>query len=87
MRRGRSGWRGASGAVLAALLFGCQGADFDHQLILRQGTVYDGSGQPAFVTDVAVDGDRITAIGDLEQQRGEREIDIRGLAGPVSSTC
>lgn len=37
--------------------------DFD--LLIRGGSVVDGSGAPAFVADVAVRGDRIAAIGAL----------------------
>lgn len=34
-----------------------------HDLLLRGGTVVDGTGAPAFAADVAIDGDRIAAIG------------------------
>lgn len=48
-------------------------------LILRGGTVFDGSGAPGRVMDVAVTGDRITAVGPRLADGGE-EIDLRGLA-------
>ena len=48
-------------------------------LILRGGRVIDGSGAPAFDADVAVDGDRIVAVGDLSGLTAEREIDVSGL--------
>ena len=48
-----------------------------HDLVIRGGTVVDGSGRPGFVADVAVDGDRITRIGAIEA-RGRREIDAAG---------
>lgn len=48
-------------------------------LILRGGTVVDGTGAPAFPADVAVDGDRISAVGDLSGMSAEREIDASGL--------
>ena len=50
-----------------------------HDVIIRGGTVYDGSGSPARVADIAIDGDRIAAIGDLSAQKGKSEIDARGL--------
>ena len=34
-----------------------------HDLVIRGGTVVDGSGGTPFVADVAVDGDRIVAVG------------------------
>jgi N-acyl-D-amino-acid deacylase len=54
-----------------------------YDLILRGGTIYDGSGGKPFVGDVAVNGDRIVAVGavgDLGNARGKREVDARGLA-------
>ena len=39
----------------------------------------DGAGNPWFLADVALDGDRIAAIGDLGAATGVREIDATGL--------
>ncbi|MDX1673532.1 MAG: serine hydrolase [Longimicrobiales bacterium] len=52
----------------------------DHDLILRGGTVYDGTGAEAVAADVAIDGDRIAAVGDLSEATAVREIDASGLA-------
>lgn len=49
-----------------------------HDLVIRAGTVVDGSGAPRRVADVAVDGERIVAVGE-GIGRGRREIDARGL--------
>jgi N-acyl-D-amino-acid deacylase len=49
-------------------------------LILRGGTVYDGSGAPPRVADVAIDGDRIVKIGELGGFAGREELDVTGLA-------
>ncbi|HTG31480.1 MAG TPA: D-aminoacylase [Thermoanaerobaculia bacterium] len=54
-----------------------------YDLILRGGTIYDGSGGKPFVGDVAVNGDRIVAVaavGSLGNAKGKTEIDARGLA-------
>lgn len=48
-------------------------------LILRGGTVYDGTGKPSVVADVAVEDGRIAAIGKIDG-KAEREIDAKGLA-------
>jgi N-acyl-D-amino-acid deacylase len=50
-----------------------------HDLIIRNGTVVDGTGAPALRADIAIDGDRITAIGDLSTAIASREIDASGL--------
>jgi len=51
-----------------------------YDLILRGGTIYDGSGAKPLVGDVAVDGDRIAAVGSLGNAKGKTEIDAKGLA-------
>jgi N-acyl-D-amino-acid deacylase len=55
-----------------------QGAD-SVDVLIRNGTVYDGSGTPGRVTDVGVRGDRIVFIGDGSRMRAGRTIDARGL--------
>jgi N-acyl-D-amino-acid deacylase len=49
-------------------------------LIVRGGTVYDGSGGEPFVADVAVAGDRIARIGTLDSARAGTVIDAAGMA-------
>lgn len=56
----------------------CQTPDYD--VILRRGTVYDGTGTAPVVTDVAIKGDTIAAIGDLSDASARTEIDARGQA-------
>jgi N-acyl-D-amino-acid deacylase len=51
-----------------------------HDVIIRGGTVYDGMGGQGRITDVAIDGDRITVVGNLGEERGKEEINARGLA-------
>jgi N-acyl-D-aspartate/D-glutamate deacylase len=50
-------------------------------VLVRHGTVYDGSGGPAVRADVAVLGDRIVFVGDASAAGmvGRREIDATGL--------
>jgi N-acyl-D-amino-acid deacylase len=48
-------------------------------VVIRGGTVYDGSGAAGRAADVAITGDRITAVGTVAE-RGAREIDAKGLA-------
>ncbi len=61
------------------LMFGCAPAA-DHDIILRGGTVYDGTGQAPYVADIAVSGDTIAAIGDLGARTARSEFDVSGLA-------
>ncbi|MFN8051490.1 MAG: amidohydrolase family protein [Acidimicrobiales bacterium] len=48
-----------------------------HDLVIRNGRIVDGSGGPSFVGDVAIDGDRIVAVGEVADA-GRREIDAEG---------
>ncbi len=51
----------------------------DHELVIRGGTVFDGSGKPGREHDVAISGGRIAEVGRV-RGRGTEEIDARGLA-------
>jgi len=46
-------------------------------LVIRGGTIIDGSGAPPFDGDVAIEGDRISAVGKVDGS-GREEIDARG---------
>jgi N-acyl-D-aspartate/D-glutamate deacylase len=48
-----------------------------HDLVVRGGKVYDGTGAAPIDADVAIDGDRITAIGQISDS-GKREINAAG---------
>ena len=64
--------------ALAVLLITACGSD--HDLIIRGGSIYDGSGDPPVVADLAIDGDAISEIGDLSDRTARSEIDASGLA-------
>lgn len=66
--------------LVAALLLlnACQQQKFD--VVIRGGTVYDGSGKPGMVTDVGINADTIAAIGDLAKATGKIVINAEGLA-------
>jgi N-acyl-D-amino-acid deacylase len=67
---------------------GSQVAEYD--LILRGGTIYDGTGSEPFQGDLAFRKDSIVAIGDLSHFRGKAEIDVQGLAvapGFINMMC
>jgi len=48
-------------------------------LLLQNGTIYDGSGGPALRGDVAVAGERIVAVGSFPAGEAERVVDCTGL--------
>ena len=53
-------------------------ADFD--VIIRRGTVYDGTGAEPRQADVAIRGDRIAGIGDFKTATAKTIVDAKGLA-------
>ncbi len=71
--------------LVAALAFGTTtvargqpGDPFD--LIIRGGTIVDGTGQPSFSGDVAIRGDRIVTVGAVEPAVAARKtLEARGL--------
>lgn len=50
-----------------------------YDVLIRNGRVLDGSGNPWRRADVALQGNRIAAVGDLHGASAAREIDARGL--------
>ena len=48
-----------------------------YDLVIRNGKIVDGSGQPSFMGDIAIQNDRIVKIG-LVEESGNKEIDAEG---------
>src|SRR5437762_5488294 len=63
-------------AWLSALVAGAPAAEYD--LVIRDGKIVDGSGNPWFHGDVAIKGERIVAIGQVAGN-AKRLIDAKGL--------
>lgn len=65
--------------IIVAMTTGCsksQPADYD--LVIRGGTIFDGSGSPGVVGDIGIRADRIIAVGEINGS-GVRTIDASGL--------
>ena len=69
---------------LIFILLACFGhvasADPPFDVIIKGGTVYDGTGAEAKVTDIAIRGDRIAGVGDFAKATAKTIIDAHGLA-------
>ena len=66
-------------SLLTLILLGW-GKQPDYDVIIRNGIIYDGSGGKSYKADLAINGDTITAVGDLSNSNGRIEIDASGLA-------
>ena len=66
-------------ALVAAALLASAAPRPVYDVVIRGGTIYDGSGGAPFTGDVAIRGDRIVAVGRVPG-RGAREVDAKGLA-------
>lgn len=69
----------ATFAILAAALLTSAAPPPAFDIVIRGGTIYDGSGGTPYVGDVAIKGDKVAAVG-MVSAKGAREVDARGLA-------
>src|SRR5437899_9298619 len=65
-------------ALLAFAAYAAWPAEFD--LLIRNGLIYDGSGRAPTPGDVAINGDRIAAVGNLAGSQAKKQIDAKGFA-------
>ena len=50
-----------------------------YDVLIKNGQLVDGFGQPSYIGDIAINGDTIAAIGNLDNAKGLQEIDGTGL--------
>lgn len=68
--------------LLLGALFSCKPA-VTYDLVIRNATIYDGSGGAPITGSIAVNDDTIALVGDIGNAKGIKEIDAKGLAvGP-----
>ena len=78
----RRSFLGRASAALAGLAVSrplCVDAAPSFDVVVRGGTVLDGTGAPAFRADVGLVGDTIAALGEIAPEQGRRVIDAAGL--------
>src|SRR5688572_32151564 len=66
-------------ALIFALATSC-GEKKSFDVIIRGGTLYDGSGNDPVVGDIGINSDTIAEIGDLSNATGKSEVDAKGLS-------
>jgi len=55
-------------------------APTQYDILIRNGTIYDGSGGAPVTGDIAINGDTIVSVGAIGSATGRTEIDAKGLA-------
>ena len=58
-----------------------------HDIVIRGGTIVDGTGKAAFTGDVAIAGGRIAAVGGKQGPAGARSMPTAFWSRPAGSTC
>jgi N-acyl-D-amino-acid deacylase len=71
---------GALALTALGLAAAASGESVIHDLVLRDGTIYDGSGKSPYRGDIAIDGDRITFVGPHQGLAARTDIDVKGQA-------
>jgi N-acyl-D-amino-acid deacylase len=66
--------------ALCLFLFVLVSCKPDYDVLIINGTVYDGSGDPGVQADVAIIGDKIVEVGSLSDKTAHQVIDAEGLA-------
>jgi N-acyl-D-amino-acid deacylase len=66
--------------LIIVLSFSCTFRHYDYDIIIRNGTIYDGSGGDPYLSDIAISADTIGEIGSLPEVRARIEIDADNLA-------
>lgn len=69
----------ASVAVASLFAPAARAADPEYDLVIRNGRIVDGTGNPWFHGDVAITGDRIVAVGRVPDGKAKRTLDAKGL--------
>jgi N-acyl-D-amino-acid deacylase len=67
-------------AIIGAFAPAAYAAGPVHDTILRNGLIYDGSGQTPYSGEVAIDGDHISYVGPHADGHARTEVDVRGNA-------
>src|SRR4051794_39177667 len=68
---------GRAGLLFAALMSVAAAQDFD--VLIVNGRIVDGTGNPSFLGDVGIRGGRIAEVGRLAGRTASRTIDAKGL--------
>ncbi len=61
-----------------ALLIGCSNDQQPYDIIIKSGTIVDGTGNPGYRADIGIREDQIAEIGNIPENMGKQVIDAQG---------
>jgi len=65
--------------ILFGLIVSSCSSPVNYDILIKNGTIADGSGKATFIGDIGINADTIAAIGTLTNAVGLQEIDVTGL--------
>ena len=80
MGMGRNGMRALLATAALMMAASLAQAEETHDLLLRGGMIYDGSGGKPYPGDVAIDADRIAYVGPARELKARTVLDVHGQA-------
>ncbi|MFK7979056.1 MAG: amidohydrolase family protein [Saprospiraceae bacterium] len=66
--------------LFVSVLFACNTPSTQYDVLITNATIYDGSGGKPIIGAIAINGDKIADLGNLENVVGIKEIDAKGMA-------
>jgi len=66
--------------VIFLLIFGSCNQPEHYEIIIQNGQILDGSGEPSYLGDLAINADTIAAVGDLSNDTADTLINAEGMA-------
>jgi N-acyl-D-amino-acid deacylase len=66
-------------ALIGMLAFSTTRAPRHYEVIIRNGTIFDGTGDSSYRADIGINADTIAAIGSLSEAKAEKVVDATGM--------
>lgn len=63
--------------ISLCILYGCANPE-TYDVLIKNGRLMDGSGNPSYIGDIAINADTIVSLGNLKNAKGKLEIDATG---------
>ena len=62
------------------IILSCKSNDLLYDIVINNGTIYDGTGNKSYIGNIAIKEDKIAYLGNNKNLKGEKTINARGKA-------